>query len=1089
MVKNLKSFFRFCNRCVIAAAVIFCLIFIRLAYGPTPVSFLGETIKEPFEAAFPGKNLDFDGVYLSWNMDNMALEFSLDNARLTQAGGETIAAFSSLVVDFDGLNLLVGNFIPERVDIYGAELTFLWSAKDFEKKIEQLFSPTDDEQQEPEEDERPAAIRFMEALLEGEGEDSPLRALKVVNIRNTTVTLKEKASGVVWIMPDASLSLVRTPLGLSLNAGMSLVSEGEEVRVNLRSGNTAEGQTWTDLEVEGLNPARLAEEVGLEGVFQAINMPLYGSVSFWQNAGGGISLVAFDIGGGPGTIFYEPFHPSPAAFEDMILKGVLDPAENLVSIDLIRLSVDQAIIEGDGFLEFEADQPVPAVRMHFRADNLKISTLLKLWPPVPHSGGRVWLEQNVTSGTLNNLEAEVAFTPEIWETRPLPDQAMNVTMDFADGEIHFLRPMSPLENVFGTLTINGNRLTAAVHRGEVYGLPITDIFFEIEDLTVSQQQMGFATIRLEGDLQRILRLVDQEPLQVFSKHGLDPGDYFGRVSGVARLEVPLYQGAPVDEEDYTIEATIYDAAVPELISQGGLTEGTITMTVTPSGLVATGNGLLRGAPFDFYWTQDFIPSETEAYSTRIEISGNVSDQNLHRFGLPEDLTMEGTARVYMSMRGIDGELKTGQGTLDFFNARISAGKMDWYKDANRPAEGSFDLEWTGDEFHVRNVRLRTRELTFNGAFIFDAESGLMKRADVPLFISGRHDLTATARQRPDGVLELTIQARTLNAAPFLETMFEDSPGESFAPNMKMTLLADQVFGMNGVRYTNVSIVAEKRREFWIAANVIGAIDDGGMFQIALDNDQAGRHLTIESDNAGRFGLGVDVFRNAVGGRLMLTADLNIYQTPLYAVGTLAVNDFRMVKSSTLIQALAEDERSGLDEMIREGGVDFKQLLIPFKLEDEVFDISGGSASGPSLGFTMEGQIDQRFERMNINGTVVPAYTLNTIISRIPVIGTILMGGKGEGLFAVNYRVSGTRDDPKVDISEISVLTPGILRKLIGQKKGKLEPEEETTPVEQPTPAEEEPAPAEEPATEEEPVEEGEGEPLPEETPDEGAGEG
>ncbi|MCH7807127.1 MAG: AsmA-like C-terminal domain-containing protein [Proteobacteria bacterium] len=301
--------------------------------------------------------------------------------------------------------------------------------------------------------------------------------------------------------------------------------------------------------------------------------------------------------------------------------------------------------------------------------------------------------------------------------------------------------------------------------------------------------------------------------------------------------------------------------------------------------------------------------------------------------------------------------------------------------------------------------------------------------------------------------------------------------------------------MNGVRYTNVSIVAEKRREFWIAANVIGAIDDGGMFQIALDNDQAGRHLTIESDNAGRFGLGVDIFRNAIGGRLMLTADLNIYQTPLYAVGTLAVNDFRMVKSSTLIQALAEDERSGLDEMIRAGGVDFKQLLIPFKLEDEVFDISGGSASGPSLGFTMEGQIDQRFERMNINGTVVPAYTLNTIISRIPVIGTILMGGKGEGLFAVNYRVSGTRDDPKVDISEISVLTPGILRKLIGQKKGKLEPEEEiaeveeTTPVEQPAPAEEEPVPVEEELAEKEPVGEGEGEPLPEETPDEGAGEG
>ncbi len=108
----------------------------------------------------------------------------------------------------------------------------------------------------------------------------------------------------------------------------------------------------------------------------------------------------------------------------------------------------------------------------------------------------------------------------------------------------------------------------------------------------------------------------------------------------------------------------------------------------------------------------------------------------------------------------------------------------------------------------------------------------------------------------------------------------------------------------------------------------------------------------------------------------------------------------------------------------------------------MFDITDASASGPSLGFTMEGQIDQTFNRMNINGTVVPAYTLNTIISRIPIIGTILMGGKGEGLFAVNYRVSGTRDNLKVDINELSAITPGIIRKLIGQKKGKLEPEEE-----------------------------------------------
>ncbi len=144
----------------------------------------------------------------------------------------------------------------------------------------------------------------------------------------------------------------------------------------------------------------------------------------------------------------------------------------------------------------------------------------------------------------------------------------------------------------------------------------------------------------------------------------------------------------------------------------------------------------------------------------------------------------------------------------------------------------------------------------------------------------------------------------------------------------------------------------------------------------------------------------------------------------------------------------------------------------------IFDITDAAANGPSLGFTMEGQIDQEFMRMNLNGTVVPAYTLNTIISRIPIIGTILMGGKGEGLFAVNYRISGTRDDPKVEFNPMSAITPGILRKLIGNKKGTIEPEAELAAE---APPEQTPLPegegAEVVATTDEPIDDSEGTPT------------
>ena len=89
--------------------------------------------------------------------------------------------------------------------------------------------------------------------------------------------------------------------------------------------------------------------------------------------------------------------------------------------------------------------------------------------------------------------------------------------------------------------------------------------------------------------------------------------------------------------------------------------------------------------------------------------------------------------------------------------------------------------------------------------------------------------------------------------------------------------------------------ADKRREYWIEANLIGGIDQGGAFQLALVNDAEGRHMTLESDNGGRLALGTDVFRNATGGKLLLNADMNVYQDPLYAKGTLSASDFVMVR--------------------------------------------------------------------------------------------------------------------------------------------------------------------------------------------------
>src|SRR3546814_14564771 len=86
--------------------------------------------------------------------------------------------------------------------------------------------------------------------------------------------------------------------------------------------------------------------------------------------------------------------------------------------------------------------------------------------------------------------------------------------------------------------------------------------------------------------------------------------------------------------------------------------------------------------------------------------------------------------------------------------------------------------------------------------------------------------------------------------------------------------------------------------------------------------------------------------------------------------------------------------------------------------------------GASLGLTAKGNIDFDRDAIDLTGVVVPAYSINNFLSKIPLLGTILTGGEGEGLISVVYTVDGPTDDPDVSVTPLPALTPGFLPPLL-----------------------------------------------------------
>ena len=93
------------------------------------------------------------------------------------------------------------------------------------------------------------------------------------------------------------------------------------------------------------------------------------------------------------------------------------------------------------------------------------------------------------------------------------------------------------------------------------------------------------------------------------------------------------------------------------------------------------------------------------------------------------------------------------------------------------------------------------------------------------------------------------------------------------------------------------------------------------------------------------------------------------------------------------------------------------------------------ALGPSMSVLMEGYSDNKNGLVSLRGTLVPAKTLNNLISKIPVIGNIVIPKEvGEGLFGISFKMKGPKDKIKTTINPIRTLTPRFIQKIIDKKR-------------------------------------------------------
>jgi hypothetical protein len=186
-------------------------------------------------------------------------------------------------------------------------------------------------------------------------------------------------------------------------------------------------------------------------------------------------------------------------------------------------------------------------------------------------------------------------------------------------------------------------------------------------------------------------------------------------------------------------------------------------------------------------------------------------------------------------------------------------------------------------------------------------------------------------------------------------------------------------------------------------------------------------LEVRANDAGAFLKNLSIYEDIGGGYITIKGKRQ-GQGPYK--GTFKLKDFEAYEVHLLGRFAALLSPIGIVNLFSEKKVlSMEKFEADFDYSEDLVVVRKGIGKSLSLGFTVEGKIDQKNRIYALNGNITPARFLNSILNNIPLVGDLLNGGEGEGIFAIAYSVKGSFDAPNIHLNPLSILAPGFIRNI------------------------------------------------------------
>ena len=751
-------------------------------------------------------------------------------------------------------------------------------------------------------------------------------------------------------------------------------------------------------------------------------------------ASNGLPLWSFEFASTSGTLAPAAPAGAPVAIDQFHLRGQLIPDAGQLLLQEVQLSAGGAALTAKGSVSDLATDASRSTDIEASLAPVAVSRLLALWPSTVAAEARGWIAGHVTKGQLSSGTVRLAGSG---------DNRVSLGLELTGLELVAAPSLPPLQVPRARVRLEGGALEisapdaaigAAKQALQLKSVRVTTGY--PPDGTTPVAEVSF---RVLGPLAAALDFADREPFRLLKSRGIVLHAPEGRLDGQFKLTVPISETLAASDVTAEGHLRLTDGQLRQALGPNDITGAKLTAELSATAIDLRGDFLLKGIAVKFIG-QHFLNSAPERQSP-IRLNLKLDDADRSQLGLDINDLISGEVPVEVLV-GPDtkGEYQVHL-SADLTNAEMTLDSVAFRKPPGSAASVQFDpVKVANGRTELRNFKIAGKSIAAEGMIVLGADN---KPKDVTFPEFSLNTVTRMdirSHLRPDNIWEMHAKGITFDGRDLFRDLFnvqnQPKPVPKTKPGLDLTADIDTVVGFSDTNLKAVHLTMQKRTdsgfEKTTSLNVDAKHENGRAFEAQIRPTAPGQFkLTATSEDAGQTFKTIGFYPNAAGGTMSLEVDLD-GKGGIERNGTLKAQNFAALGDPVISEVFQTSDGpappSGrLRKRVVREKIDFDWMVLPFSVGSGQFVMNGAEIRGPLVGARMRGKVDFKSQRMQIGGTYIPLSGLNSALGGLPVLGQLLAGPNGEGIFGVTFVIQGPLAAPEVLVNPFSPFVPGILR--------------------------------------------------------------